>query len=319
MEVKVLPRKDEVLNCLEDDLVSVVLQWEHRFEVMFAESWGFKFEVPNNYTGLIGNLISENRGDRLKLLEDFHGINTQWIDDLSNNEKFEEIRSETQKGRPVLIALDAYWCHWMSSYKYVHSKYHFVLALGVRDNEIICNDSTHNKEEIVLPINEYLEGAGPIVKIKEIGPDKKDIDWKELLKKSLSRLCDENKKQNSFQQMRDLADYIEQKLDVKKEIKNIDMVQYEPIVNKIYDISMYRKQFAVLLSYISKIIKEPELEDVSEEMVRVGEIWNIVNTLLVKAWYMSNIEKSRKKIADKIRVISELEESLYNKISLLIK
>ena len=149
LDIPIPTIRNRSLDCFEVQIASIALWLSSGYELMFANSWSFIF-----------NNIQENT--------------------------LSEIRKQLDKMMPVIIFMDSYWCPWDNNYKSRHSSHACgVVGLGGNDEYIICTDAYYQKKNIDFPLSYFACGIKGFATIEYTDVTKSDIDYVEILTRSL--------------------------------------------------------------------------------------------------------------------------------------
>lgn len=300
VSIDIEPIHGENSNCIED-LVITVAKWKNRdYELMYLDSWGFDYNVHDEYE-LISNKISENNGNHQELLSKFHGINVYMNDSINREEIIEFFERKISESIPIAIVVDTYYCSWMKHlYSKVHQD-HVILLTGIDlstreiqliDGAIKVNSKIEELKKMYLEIVimfefeevEKFEIESIYSEVLKHIPKNQDIKKLELLK----------------------ADF--RNMDIIKEIdKSEDALFSSELIIKINDISRDRLKFAEALEYIKRVYNTTLLDEWHGKMKEVGFKWNMIRGRIIKALYEGEYDKHLKKIYSIISNIVEEE------------
>ena len=98
----------------------------------------------------------------IRNLETYHGIKLTHHNTKTASEVLDIAKIELEQNRPVIMYLSSFWNPWDSNYQQV-AFHHFCLLVGL-DSEgkgLYCVDPYHSKENIFLPMDNFVNGCGP--------------------------------------------------------------------------------------------------------------------------------------------------------------
>jgi hypothetical protein len=316
MSIKIEPINFDYMDCVLDNIISVVSWLERDYEFMFSRSWAFELETSGK-NSKIGEMIKSGISllDQLTLLENYHGIKIirniyNTVQDLLNS-----IRCELLKQLPTLVFLDEYWLPWSNKFQTTHYPGHGCLVTGIINNEkIIITDPWYKKQNVCLTLRDFKQSAR-IESVTFIIKDKinnESLKWKELLIGRCKELVDQTN--NTFQKLRTFADIIENNLDIVNETKDCEHIYQIQLVSRTLVISRNRKQYSMFLHYLWEQYKAYELANIHKSMDYISYQWDIVCAMIKKAMFLSSIAEIKDRIANRVRGIANLEEKLANDV-----
>jgi len=316
MYLQIKPVHYDFLNCIEDNIVSVIQWMKADFEIMFSESWNFNIEIKDLSLS-IGDIINSGVTikDELTLLEKYRGIRTTINNNKSTKDLFESIKYELSINMPTLVLIDEFLLPWSNKFQSIHNQAHCCIVTGIdNDKRIILTDAWYRKENGAITLNNFYRGVNlntyKFEKQSEV--DNSLINWQEVLKFNVQRLL--GGKNNVFEGIRFFANILESDLDIKKEIQGYEQIFQIPIIRKMLTICRNRKQFSIFLEYIYNLGNCCEMLKISECMAIASNMWNIVYAMTKKSMLSKYNKSLYLRIANKIREIADYEENLANNI-----
>lgn len=138
MKHDIEPIINEYLSCHQGLLATYASYQKREYDMIFAESWGFKYRKEDQPFGMSLDPDYQNR--RELLLEKFHGIKV--IDELYNdkNDLINLIQSKLPQS-PVILHCDVFDCPWNISYQRNHIDHLSSIDLNEKTAKLCKNNS----------------------------------------------------------------------------------------------------------------------------------------------------------------------------------
>lgn len=298
----------EQYDCLENLVVAVARWWGHRYELGFAESWGFQYNrknllCDNNF----GKNIYDGKVWKLEYLEKYHGIKVNNIEQGDYHEILDVIRAEVKKDRPVIIYMNTFWCPWYKEdYQKVNSPHYCMVTDIDNEDNIHIKDAQMAENGALLPIDDFSKGFGNCITLSLKECESINDDWKKIIYNAVDRVSTPTGEICMFEQMRNFAEDLKDKLDFSREIKGKEDDPFQAaLFEMIRSISRGRMQFSEVLNYMGELVQKPELMAFSNRMKAAGQRWNSVFGMLCKAYYLQGA--ARERILD--RIIGKIYEA----------
>ena len=164
----------------------------------------------------------------------------------------------------------------------------------------------------LIEVGEFLRGYKECKKFKIVNKKSTDIDYKNILYKSILKLKNNEKGSNSFKEMECFAEKIKTLPNLNKEIKGYEEAPWEaPILMEMLMLSYGRKMFSLQLEYIAKLHNDINLLNISKNLYKASIEWSSIRGILAKAYYVRN-KKYIERSSDKIVEVSKFEENIFN-------
>ncbi len=315
MHIDIAPIYDEAYECFQGILVSLAKHFGYEYELMFASSWRFELlpESSANSYCLLGDRLEQPwKVSYVELLRIYHGISVIHKPVDTIDALLALIENEMQKGLPVSLSIDSFWCHWT----YTYNKYHYnhtILIIGVeKESKLLqCIDPYYSSKVEEITFSEII-GKFDNCSIFELSePFLKDIIWYQVVAESIALLKYGSEK-SAFNEIRRFADKVEKKLDIRVEIEGYDTIYAAPIFVQLKKIRSYRISFAKTLLYLAQKYEIEKLYISSTNMLEVGNMWSQLSMILIKAAMVpqQNQEVLKNRAADLIRNIANIEENI---------
>lgn len=324
MFLDIRPVRNENYDCFQGIVASVATHFKCNYLLLFAGVWGFSFEplkMGKGYINFGERLIPEFNTVMFDLLERFHGCKITIYDTDTINEIKAVILNELSKGLPVGIYLDSYWCPWNIAYKKYHIT-HYCLVIGFDDDkesfmfiDPYCSDNIEK-----LSIVELEKGYGNYFTFKFTESKEQNIEneLNYIIKLCLVTLKLDNEQLNSFKMMRSFADEFEQYMDLDKEISGYEDTYAVPFFRQMKAIESCRKNFSLTLNYIAETCNDKNILQLSSNMLQASNIWSKIRLMIIRMSMTSSQSGQIKKIVDKIREVTDYEESIACKLNDII-
>ncbi len=290
--------------CL-DDCIATYTSWINRdYELMYADSWNFKCDPCNEN---INAPYDENK-TRCDNLELYHGVKITWDNDPFTDGTLEFFMNELKKNRPLILALDCFYCPWDWGFQSYHSEGHSFLITGFQDSQnLYCVDPFFMKKDSLLPIS-YLKNGFKRFATFSLTDSKQECNLSDLLKISAIKFI----KNDVAIRIKNLANYIICSLDVEKEL-----VKYKESPNtflwNVFESDFYgRIEFVIMLHYIARKLNflENNLMAISNRFLNIIEQWQVAKGMLGKIFMLKESQEIRSRLAIKISEIADSEKEI---------
>lgn len=293
-------RRKSQNNCF-DDIFQAISEWKNKdYHVMYAESWGGKFNVDSK------ELLS-NRGDKEKLLYDYQGIKIE-RKVLSHEEDYKIfIQEECEKGNVIGVISDAYHLPWMYQHYQKHHEEHIFIIIGADEEQCFTTDSQFARPFAKITYEEIKKGIVSFLKF-DFEECKKVFNAEQLIKLAVEKNCENGN--NIIEELLEFADYFSIEFDLEGALKNSKgILNSDPIFREVNNLGMGRRQFGEFLKYCAQIENNDYYLIIGKCFEKIGHDWQSVSGLLLKLIYSN--EKSKQKIKrlinEKIKTLIERE------------
>lgn len=304
-------------DCLEN-LIPPIAKWYSKdYELMLMNSWGFRYKGPsfNEKDTLFSTLFDSGTYSNFEYLEKYHGIQLVRHENYSFEDIILNIKCELNSQKPVIVFNNSYWCPWYTErYKKLHYP-HYFLAIGYEDDGIHVIDSQYASNGVFLPFGDFQNGFRDFYICNNLESYTKEINWKGLLKSSISDMDFFSGNSNMFNALKVFSNDIVDKLDLQAEMSDyIELPSASQIITRLSDIGKKRKQYGYALKYLFQKCQINELDILSGEFMNLSTKWSTVFGLLLKAYYSGNDVRLLKRMGDRINELANDEEVIYLKI-----
>ena len=303
MKHNIEPIINEYFSCYQIILATYASYQKRSYDMMFAESWGFKYEKNEHPFGISLHPGYQNRGNFL--LEKFHGIrikDTQYI----VKEKLLEFQSILPHS-PIIVYYDVFNCPWNISYRRNHIE-HFILITGIdgKSEHLYVLDPYSTKNENIISIDDFAQDNGYIyssfIKIPLNSFPAEDYHLE--IVNSLNHIRDSNFFLNLENFHNDFQIRFEEV--ILSEYTDIYAV---PLIINLRHIANQRYCYCV---FLNKMITEKLIDpSILKNMESIGEKYSLLRILLIKQIMK---KKNNRECADIINDIIDSEYQAYEKM-----
>ena len=160
MKHNIEPIINQYFSCHQILLATYASYQKRDYEMIFAESWGFKYEKDDHNFGTSLHPGYQNR--RKLLFEKFHGIKIKEVQ-YTNRKNLIDLIKSILPYSPIILYHNAYNCPWNISYRRNRID-HYILINGI-DERIGCLyvlDPFSTKDENTIDINSVGQDNGSI-------------------------------------------------------------------------------------------------------------------------------------------------------------
>lgn len=310
MYVKLKPITHEFNNCFQGQVQTIVEGYYHKnYLLTQIYRWSTTIDVVD---GSIKNVSQKDflNTDELVLL----GLKKEEIQCSDKQDTIQKIKEELNKKMPVIIAIQIANCPWDLNYRTEFVMEHFIIINGFSEKQasFICCDATYNKQDVLLPIVEYVEGAtNEYWKIVEFDKTKQlsEENVKRLLEYKARDLI--SRKDDHFQKLVRIGDYLIDNADaLKVKEEQLDNALFSRSYMIIRDCAKARE----MLAFILKENKDVKMRILSELFDLCMKKWLKIRILYVHAATSVDARQHLTKMGKYIYKIKELEERIANYI-----
>lgn len=310
----IYPLHDGAFHC-EQDLAVTIAAWQGiHYELMFIESWGFKYFPATGLEDRYSDRLSADMGDEWQNLYLYHGLRVLRHSGKNAAEIMGIIKEELLAERPVAILMDTFWCPWDAGYQREgHDAEHFVLVTGFEEGEgyFSCVDTIYMKYREPLLLEFFFKGQRGICETFSLtAPPVLEIQWKKIIGNAVKRM------ETAFDEMRAFADDLAENFDIHRETAGYPNFIRAKFYRVLLEIARGRKQFSKSLLYFSRNFHLETLAIVAKDLERSGCIWESIRALFMKMPGLAEAEADNvlKKIIVKIKEIASYELQIADKL-----
>jgi Domain of unknown function (DUF4872)/Butirosin biosynthesis protein H, N-terminal len=237
-----------------------------------------------------------------------------------------------EKNIPVAVQVDFFYMDYIPSWERVHINVHFIVIVGKEDSKYIVSDSYF--PQLVELESESLRKArfaGGSMSPKgflfypEFIPDK--IDFEKAIIKGIKKSCFNMLKiPLPFLGVKGIRFFARKIKEWPSRSRDIEHLSHEIMkINILLEDqgtggAGFRFLFATFLQQAAVILKKPELNDLSKEMMIIGDGWREISLLAARYGKNRDLEINRlEELSDKLSDRASAEEVFFTKLYKLIK
>ncbi len=305
MKHNIKPIVNEYYSCHQGLLATYASYQKREYDMIFSESWGFKYQKEDQPFGMSLDPDYQNR--RELLLEKFHGIKV--LDKLytEKNGLIDIVQSKLPQS-PIILHCDVFDCPWNISYQRNHID-HFILIIGISDNfrQIYILDPYSNKDENTVDIANIAPASGEIGCFMTLPMvNLKTEDYLLEINNSLDHIDNTGFFKNLENFYNDFQIRFEEVM-----LSEYTDVYAIPLIINLRRIANQRYCYCIFLNkMISKNLLVPSILSMMES---IAEKYGLLRILLIKQIMK---KKSNKECSDIITEIMSKEYEVYEKMKL---
>lgn len=237
-----------------------------------------------------------------------------------------------EKNIPVAVQVDFFYMDYIPSWERVHINVHFIVIVGKKDSKYIVSDSYF--PQLVELESESLRKArfaGGNMSPKgflfypEFIPDK--IDFEKAIVKGIKKSCFNMMKiPLPFLGVKGIRLFSRKIVEWPSRSRDIEHLSHEIMkINILLEDqgtggAGFRFLFATFLQQAADILKNPGLNDLSKEMMMIGDGWREISLMAARFGKNRDLEINRlKELGNKLSDRASAEEVFFNKLYKLIK
>lgn len=217
------------------------------------------------------------------------------------------IKASLYKGIPVIVSISAYWVHWDKDYQKNNEVIHnfIITRIDEERKELIGVDPYHFIEKVSISYEEFNKGY--MTSFHYLGKDEV-LHTFEYYNNVMIEELNNQIKEKMFSNM----DHFKNDL-LSRELTSLDSIKIPYHINKVIS---GRIEFSQFLTYLSSVTTPDKLfEEISAELKKSAEQWNLINAYLIK-YFIVRKEEILKKVALKIDDAIVMEKRIFKKITL---
>jgi hypothetical protein len=237
-----------------------------------------------------------------------------------------------EKNIPVAVQVDFFYMDYIPSWERVHINVHFIVIVGKKDSKYIVSDSYFPQlVELETESLRKARFAGGSMSPKgflfypEFIPDK--IDFEKAIVKGIKKSCFNMLKiPLPFLGVKGIRLFARKIVEWPSRSRDVEHLSHEIMkINILLEDqgtggAGFRFLFATFLQQAADILKKPELNDLSKEMMMIGDGWREISLLAARFGKNRDLEINRlKELGDKLSDRASAEEVFFNKLNKLIK
>lgn len=306
--------KNNLYTCSEYPIV-LFLKYINRYsDLLWCSSLNFSLNDFSDYIGI------DSDQDVQWLLESLYNIynikiNHTSIQDFSSIQR--EICNQLNKGTPVIVFINAYWCPWLMAYKKGKKTPHYIMISGMTEQAFVCNDMMIDTSEY-LPFQDFREGAQELITF-EVLPYKQQecIDIMKHVLNALLRI--RNEKNDIYTNMNIFANSMHESFDIHNSIQGYEPYKYAPLFTWLKGISTAREKYSLLLDELVTVYSIEELKRYVPCFMNISKEWRHISIMLFKSVYSNNAQRIYNNIEKIIKGLSDTEKKAVDEIIDILK
>jgi hypothetical protein len=245
-----------------------------------------------------------------------------------NPEKAErELNKLLDQNQPVAVQVDFFYMNYFPTWYRIHVNVHFITIIGREGDKYYVSDSYHPKiseiDREALTKGRFAGGAfAPkgFMFYPVYVPDK--IDMKKAIKDGMKgAISNMLKIPLPFLGVRGIRRFADKIIDWPKYAKDEDMLS-----DKVFKITLFledqgtggggfRFLYASFLQEASKVLNNPRLNEMSKEMMEIGDGWREISLAAAQVAKKKDFSRENLEgIGNLLRVRADLEESFFTKL-----
>lgn len=306
MHIQLSPVTHEFNNCFQGQIETIVEEYYHKNYLLtqFCR-WSTDWDVVN---GKIER-VSEKGFFNADELEQI-GI-TQVVETCKNNqEMIKKIKQELSRNILVMAGIQVTNCPWDPNYRKQFEMEHIIILNGWNQekNAFICCDATYNKQNVLLPVEEFETGCtNEYRKLVEFSRytvlSEQEMDL--LLTEKAEELI--SGKDFHFERLERLGAFLmEYAGTINKKETNLDKVLFSKEYMVIRDCVKTREMLVFMLDS-----KNGEEDRILKELFKLCmKKWLKIRNLYVRAVTVQDAECYWKRIGTGLHEVKEIEERI---------
>ncbi len=305
---RVFPKNNRRYPTCIDDIIYSISSWINKdFELMYWDSWEFKYDKESNKENLMNIFNAITINNIYKSLFRYHKTDIKMHVNDDVNQLYDLIENQIHLGTPTIIGLDGYYNEWDTFFFHKEHNAHACVVTGIDrvKRSLMISDCYFDKKDKLISfdlVNQATHFFGRVIFIEEPKYTKQEaiIMVKDLF---LAINCDQ------FESMRRFANDIQNSADYG-EAQTSEVAQLSSIYDGLNQVILGRLRFAYMLNYIKTKYGIAELDKIGDKFYRSALNWEITLNILAKSLLMDNFFKKVDKVADKIYLAAAFEENL---------
>lgn len=236
------------------------------------------------------------------------------------------------KGLPTACQVDFFYMDYVPSWERVHINVHFLVAVGIADGKYLISDSYFPKI-VELEVSSLQKGrfAGgnmsPSGFIFHLDKLPQEIDYRPAIVKGIKKACFNMLRiPIPFLGVKGIRMFAKKVVDWPKFARDTEHLSHEIIkINILLEDqgtggAGFRFMYATFLQQASRILDNPVLKELSEELMIIGDGWREISLHAARIGKNRDLGPERlKQLSDMIYERASLEEQFFTKLSKAIK
>ena len=305
-----LPHIHKKINtCMDDNLDMICEKLNRIYTLSFYNLW--RFDIKENEKNISEKIYLQNEIDK-ENLDKFCGIKIKDIQYNNFEEAIQKTKDELDNNNPIILHMYRKYFPWDVNYKKENVPDFFVhkaMAIDINGNDILFTDGYCNR------FNEYLSieickksMTNKITKIKIV--ENKEINIKEYFHQYIKNL----EEREIFEKLEKFSKCLKETESlIELENINIELYQFSKINNSLNKLTRTRMKTKELIKKIGMLLKNEEIQNVSQKFDKSIMYWEYINNLFFK--YTRNYEKKYLlSVSNSIYKIIDIEKDIYKSL-----
>lgn len=300
---------NQAYNCLLTPIVSICYWLKRDYQLMFAETWNFIFRQNTLQEGIgCGERMAYDEGDWVSLLERYHGVKLSVCRGIPEDEAHEQIITELNALRPVIVFFNSYWCPWSPDFKKEEQAGpHYFMINGFDGMNYSCLDGIYLDRPVLLSRDYFERGFKGVYATIRLKPEEEIVPcpYEQIIKSAADEFILSETPRQIGLFAREISHSFHIKAEVDKYIINA------PLIRNLEGVARGRMKFGIFLRYVGERYGAEKLMTVSEEFMSIGNSWAAIRNRFIKVWFDPATQSSAiNKTADELLRLADQEEKV---------
>lgn len=292
------------LFCFDDCVASMANYYGCDYQMMF--NGGIKiFRWEREY---FAERYEIRLMDLVANLKKFHGLELIELKNLEQEEYHKLIVNNFEKGKPMIVHFDTFWCPWDPMYQNVSSVVgHYFIISKINNDNILCSDPYFGKELEPLSLELFYKGIRSVYLIEY-----NEINTVGIMRGAVIDTCREILSNNIITQLYDLIEDISIEENLFNGLSEDKELWSAPLIVLLMLINQFLCVTSLEVEYVAEKVRSDFLKGKAELLWDMAIQWKQVRKLIVKLYFIrKNDVKLKKMIVEKMKgVVSSLEKVL---------
>lgn len=302
-------------TCIEDIIACVANYWKRAHVLMFSEVWNFRYDPMEGKLLPFGDRIRTNKGNYGAYTR-YHGLSIEHTGEMKYGSLMPLIKDNLADNRPVAIYIDSYWCPWNEAYQKHHFP-HYCLIIDLDDEKEIarCLDPYLTGDIQELPYGHIMRGTDHGYTFQAVDPLNEGLDRHAVVSRAARRILEQPPgRENAIDSIRRFARDIGSELDLSFESQRYETARIVPLFKLLSYVGWARVNFSALLDHFAHECEDRQFETWAKQFAEIGNLWLVVQKMMVKECIYSSPRFSRESIRDRLLDIADREEDMADSI-----
>lgn len=302
--------------CYEKAVATIASYIKRNYEMSFCELWKFDFNPNQQSFEAIGDkILIKLESQRIQnLLKEYHGIEFKNLT-VDNNEVCNIAYNEIGKGNVILTEMKTPHFLWDENKSEVKGGYTTLLLVTgfSNQNESFSCIDLHNNRCGEIEKDLFLNSCNNCTIYDVVGEDISNLSYKYKLQDIINTFYKSNYYDNSIAAMYDLANIVENSLDIKSEVNGIDVFNHSQLISNFDLLMRTRGLFSLTVKFIAEKYQVNPLIDIYKKFNVASNLWSMASKVCIKAYYSG--KDIRNIVSEKIREAADIELDIMNEMS----